>query len=200
MKKEYSQYPLNFKGFRRDYVLNLIERLHAVKRTGWVDRRVNNPETVGEHSEELIELANHFYPFVPDLDKMLKIHDWAESDETVGDIRTDTLCPEERRWTKEEKYKAERAAMEKICLSLGSTGQEILQLWLEFEANETARAKLAQQLDKFQTIKKAIQYQRQGQPVIAQEFIDHYGPKVKNPELIKSLERAELRLKQKTLV
>lgn len=187
MKKLYQQFPFNFKGAKRLYILDLIERLDHVLRTGWVDRGVKDPESVGEHSEELVLLARSFFPEIKDLDKMLKIHAWPESQKELGDIRTDTFCPIERRWTKEEKYIAEFNAMKEICLPLGKQGREILKLWLEFEENETIRAQIAKQLDKFQAIKKAIQYERQGQPVIAQEFIDYDGAKIQKPELIKAL-------------
>ncbi len=200
MENHFNQSPLNFRGQNRLYVLKVIKALHEIPRTGWVDRGVQNPETVGEHSDELIILANHFYPFVTNLDKMLKIHDWPETDKALGDIRTDSLCPPERRWTPENKYKAELAAMEKICLPLGVAGDELFQLWLEFEAGETERAKIAKQLDKLQAIKKAIFYQTQGQTVVAQEFVDYNGPKITRPELIKAMEKAALRLKTKTLV
>lgn len=200
MKNLYNQSPFNFKGQNRLHVLKIVETLHKIPRTGWVDRGVTKPETVGEHSEELIILGNHFYPFVIDLDKMLKIHDWPEADEFVGDIRTDSFCPPEHRSTPEDKYEAELIAMKKICLPLGAAGKELLQLWLELEAGKTERAKIAKQLDKLQAIKKAVLYQTQGQTVVAQKFIDYNGPKITRPELIKVMEKAVLRLNTKTLV
>jgi putative hydrolase of HD superfamily len=200
MKKQYNQHPLHFKGRRRAYVLEIIRSLHAIPRTGWKDRQVENPETVGEHTEELLALAARFYPFTPDLDKMLKVHDWPESEKALGDIRTDSFCPEDHRWSKEKKYAAELLVMERICRNLGPSGKEIMRLWLEFEEGKTARAQIAKQLDKLQAILKAIQYQRNGQPVKAQEFIDYSGPEIKNPELIKALEKNLLRIKTKALV
>lgn len=200
MKKMYSQSPFNFTGENRDYVLKIITKLHKVRRRGWVDRGIKNSETVGEHTEELINLAKSYYPFIPGLTKMLKIHDWPETDEKLGDIRTDNFCPEDHRWSKEKKYEAELRAMEKICSKLGSGGKKIMQLWLEFEEEKTDRAKIARELDKLQAIKKAIQYETQGETVIAQEFIDHDGAKITKPELIKILDKSKLRLKQKTLV
>jgi len=189
MEKTYRQSPLNFKGKRRDYVLQIISRLYEIPRTGWVDRKVNSPETVGEHTAELIDLANHFYPFTPGLNRMLKIHDWPESAKGLGDIRTDHFCPTDHRWTKAEKYEAEFTAMRQICANLGLAGKNILNLWLEFEEGKTERADLARQLDKFQAIKKALYYQKKGEPVKAQEFWEVDGAKIKNPELIKVLEK-----------
>lgn len=177
MKKKHTQYPLNLRGLYRDNAQEVINRLFEIPRTGWIDRNVENPETVGEHTEALIILGKRLFN-IPGLNKMLKIHDWAESDKDVGDLRTDSFCPPEHRWTKEQKYKVEFEAMQRICAKLGSEGDRIMKLWLEYEEQKTHRAKIAYQLDKLQAIMKAIEYQKQGQPVMAQEFIDHDGDKI----------------------
>lgn len=189
MERKYNQYPLNFKGAYYNEALNIITKLYKIPRTGWKDRNVKNPESVGEHTDELVILSEKFFD-IPGLSKMLKIHDWPESDDKVGDIRTDNNCPEEKRWSKEEKYRAELQAMQVICLRFDDEGKKILELWLEFEEKITARSKIADQLDKFQAIKKAIKYQIEGQPVIAQEFIDHDGDKIKHPILCQMLNQA----------
>ena len=111
---------------------------------------------------------------------MLKIHDWAESDKAIGDRRTDKLCSAEKRWTKEEKFDAELAAMKKICQKLEYYGEEILALWLEYEEKKTERARIAYELDKFQMIMKAIEYQKAGESVKASEFFDGDGSKIKH--------------------
>jgi len=186
MEHKHDQYPLNFQGKYLRRVLKVVNALHEIPRTGWVDRKVKNPETVGEHTDELIALAEEHFN-IPGLPAMLKIHDWAESNKNVGDIRTDSNCPPERRWTKEDKYRAELEAMRRICSKLGPDGQKILNLWLEFEEKKTTRAQIAYQLDKFQMVKKAIKYQGEGQPVVAREFIDHDGDKIKHPLLRRML-------------
>ncbi|MFA4942535.1 MAG: HD domain-containing protein [Patescibacteria group bacterium] len=170
-----------------------MEKLHKVPRTGYVDRGVKDPETVGEHTDEMILIAEELF-HIPGLTTMLKIHDWAESNKKIGDRRTDSLCPPDKRWTKEKKYKAELRAMKNICSRLGPYGPRILRLWLEFEEKRTWRAKIANQIDKFQMIRKAIRYQIAGQPVIAQEFIDHDGPKITNYLLSFELTKARLKL------
>lgn len=164
--------------------------LYDTPRTGYKDRGVNDPETVGGHTDAVVILGRQLYPHIAGLSKMLEIHDWAESDKTIGDARTDKYCPEERRWTKEEKYEAELAIMQRICSRLGSNGKEILSLWLEFEENKTRRARIAKQLDKLQMILKAIEYERQGEPVKAQEFIDNDGDKITFPKMKKLLKEA----------
>lgn len=84
--------------------------------------------------------------------------------------------------------------MQSICQTLGASGNEILNLWLEFEEQKTERAQIAKQLDKLQAIMKAITYEKRGEPVIAQEFIDSNGPKIKHPKLIIVLKEQIARL------
>ena len=190
--KNYSQFPMSLKGSRREYALTIINSLYEIKRTGWVDRGVKNPETVGEHTDQLIILANHYFSEIHGLSKMLKIHDWPEAKKNVGDRRTDNLCPEDHRITKKEKRVLELEAMKDICFSLGHSGRIIMNLWLEYEEAQTERAKIAYQIDKLQAILKAIEYQKDGQPVIAQEFIDYSGDVIKHPILKGILLRAIL--------
>lgn len=189
-----NQYPFRFKKQRRDFVLKLIADLYEVPRTGWVDRGVKNPETVGEHTDAVITLAKKYYPFIPGLIPMIKIHDWPERNKEIGDARTDANCPADHRWTKEKKYEVEFATMQEYCSQLGPAGKKILMLWLEYAEAKTERAKIAKQLDKLQRVLKAISYQKQGEPVAAEDFIIGDSPLISDPVLIKVLEKAKLRL------
>jgi len=194
MKTTYVQSPFHFKTGRRAFVLEIIAQLYEIPRTGWVDRKVINPETVGEHTDALIALARKYYPFMPELIPMLKIHDWAETNKKIGDARTDRYCPPDHRWTKEKKHEVELATMKEICSHLGVAGKRLLKLWLEYDENITNRAKIAHQLGRLQRVLKAVNYQRLGQPVIAQEFIECDEAEIFDPVLVKVLERAKLRL------
>lgn len=194
MKNKHNQYPLILRGEDFINAQKIIDRLYEIPRRGWADRNVENPETVGEHTDEVVMLSEKLFNIYR-LSKMLKIHDWAESDIKVGDIRTDTFCPDNHRWTKQEKYIAELEAMKNICATLKSSGNGILQLWIEFEEQKTRRAKIARQIDRLQAIMKAIEYQREGQPVIAQEFIDYYGKEITQTTLKQILEKCISSLK-----
>jgi putative hydrolases of HD superfamily len=187
MENKKSYYPLAVSQRCLPFVQDITDKLNALERTGWVDRNVENPETVGEHTDELVAMAESLFD-IPGLPMMLRIHDWAESEKDVGDRRTDSFCPEDHRFTKKEKYEAELEAMIRICHRLGYLGKKVMKLWLEYEKRETERGQIAYQLDKLQTIKKSIWYQKQGQPVIAQEFIDNDGPKISHPFIRKLLE------------
>ena len=193
-KIQKSQYPLHFSEEYIEEAQKVIDALHELPRSGWLDRGVNNPETVGEHSDELVSLAEELFN-IRGLAIMLKIHDWPESEKNVGDRRTDNLCPIEKRCTPEKKKKDETEAIHLICSRLGSYGQALLKLWLEFEEKKTKRAILAHDLDKYQAIKKAIEYELKGEPVVAQDFIDYYGPKISRRDVRYMMEMAIYELK-----
>lgn len=190
MEKVISQHPLSLREPERGYALIIINRLYEIKRTGWVDRGVEDPETVGEHTDQLLLIAKQNFPQIKGLDIMLKIHDWPEAGEKVGDRRVDTFCPDDHRITKQEKRILEVEAMSNICAKLGKYGKTIMDLWLEFEEAKTERAKIAYQIDKLQAILKAIEYEEDGQPVIAQEFIAYQGHTIENPILKEILIKA----------
>lgn len=146
---------------------HVLERLFRLPRTGWKDRKIKSPETVGEHTYAMYLIANeHFQGLGP----MIVIHDAAESDPTVGDIRTDNLCPQERRWTKENKRIAETRAMIDICTDMGQGGKTIFYLFYEYERQESWRAKIVKQIDRLQVIMKATEYELSGELVEATEF------------------------------
>jgi len=194
--KKYSQYPLFIKGPYRLYALAVIDGIHKLRRTGWVDRGVEKPETVGEHTEDMIKMANQIFPGVLGLVRMLKIHDWLEFIKWLGDRRTDKYCPLDHRYTLEEKKEAELDAMTEVCLKLGPFGKSIFKLWLEYEEGITWRAQIANQLDKLQVDIKAMEYQMAGQPVIASQFIELNRHRITIPIFKSMLEEAELRLKK----
>jgi putative hydrolases of HD superfamily len=192
--KKHSQYPLAFTGknFKKAQAIN--DRLHKLPRAGWVDRGVKNSESVGEHTDESVALAEKYFK-VEGLSKMLRVHDWPESDKEIGDRRTDRNCPKKDRWSKRKKHNVEFKAMRQICLTLGSAGKEIFDLWLEFEEGKTERAKIAYQLDKMQAIKKAIEYHKSGESVVVQDFIDDCEKKITNPVILQMLAEAKAELK-----
>lgn len=185
--KKISQYPLSVKGVYRHFVLEIITNLYSLPRTGWVDRGVKNPETVGKHSDDLVTKAKQLFPEIIDLARMLKVHDWVEQVKGVGDMRTDPNCPSDHKFTLEEKRAIEIKAMKELCAKLGPFGKSIFKLWLEYEEGKTRRAKIAYQLDKLDAIEKAAIYQKNGEPVDAWEFINYSGTKVTEPRLKKIL-------------
>jgi putative hydrolases of HD superfamily len=197
VKKIHSQYPLKVSDRDFSKVQEIIDRLHKIPRTGWVDRGVKNPENVGQHTDAVVKLSEKYFS-IAGLSLMLKIHDWPESNPRVGDRRTDRLCPKKFRWTKKKKFREELNAMREIQLSFKDIilANEVLSSWLEFEENKTERAKIAHQLDKFQAILQAVKYQKQGWAVNPWEFIDNAEKIITNFILKNELEKIKAELRQ----
>lgn len=125
--------------------LALSERLKCELRHSWLSD--GRRESVAEHTWQmaLIALLAHRHLEHPiDIGRVLKIilvHDLVEA--LAGDIPFFEVG--ER---KERKAEREQAAIEEIRTRIGGdTGQEIFELWHEFEAHATDEAKFATALD-----------------------------------------------------
>jgi putative hydrolases of HD superfamily len=125
--------------------LGLSERLKRELRHSWLSD--GRRESVAEHTWQMALVALLAYRHLEhpvDILRVLKIilvHDLVEA--LAGDIPYFEMG--ER---KELKAERERAAIEEIRIRVaGDTGQEIFELWHEFEAHATAEAKFATALD-----------------------------------------------------
>lgn len=85
---------------------------------------------------------------------MAIVHDLAEA--IVGDITPHSGV------TKEAKYQMEREAMDDMVKTLGSTKEalEIQALWQEYENAATLEALFVKDLDKFEMIVQALEYEK----------------------------------------
>jgi putative hydrolase of HD superfamily len=161
-----------------DLAYEAVNGLNNIHRTGWVARGIpeKESETVGEHTQALIDLANQLFPDREDLDhdkllRMLQIHDWPEN--ITGDKRAITDDEAKRIKFLNDKKLEENVALRSICLKLGEQGKIIFKLWQEFEDQKTPEAKIAKQLDKLQCMLKAWEYEQQGQPIRALDFTNY---------------------------
>jgi putative hydrolase of HD superfamily len=133
------------------YEIGLLKRF---KRTGWFTAGVPAPESVADHSFRVALLALVLSRGAdPPLDRercvaMALVHDLAES--IVGDITPYDGV------TTAEKHRRERGAMERLSAMLGD--DEVLRLWEEYQAAETAEARLVKDLDKLETVLQAAEY------------------------------------------
>ncbi|KAG7158908.1 HD domain-containing protein 2-like, partial [Homarus americanus] len=127
-----------------------------VKRTGWVLSNVNEPETISGHMYRMAIIS-----FLLDendnvnRDRVMKIslvHDMAES--VVGDLTP--LCGV----SEEDKHTREVAAMEHFITLVGEkAGNEMFNLFMEYEDQKTPEAKLVKDLDRFDMILQAFEYE-----------------------------------------
>lgn len=167
--------------------------LGDLKRTGWINRGVANPESVQEHTLALIKIVESIDSLSAeekqDLQNMLEVHDWPEA--IHGDEVIFTYDDEKRKSLKEIKFEKEKAALASICERLGEKGNEIMSLWLRFENSSDDLASLARQIDKYQAIEKALEYEKtQGIPMF-QEFLDYARKSVNHPVLLGMIKKLE---------
>ena len=140
--------------------LTLTRTLKTTKRTGWIMRGVQNPESIADHMYRmsLMAMISSFSTSL-DTDRCIKlalIHDLAES--KVGDITPHCGVSDK------EKYDLELGTMQHISEMLGPLlgGDEILSLWKEYEEGTTEEARLLKDLDKIEMILQAQEYEEEG--------------------------------------
>jgi|SRR3989339_95245 len=177
-----------------DIAPDVVKSLRVLKRTGWVKRGVENPESVYEHIVACRDLVISEISFLDEFSAkekeeildMLEIHDWAESDSRVGDQAILKTNPN-REALRKKKFLLEFKAMIKICGKLGDKGKRILELWQKFENKKDAASLFARQVDKLQAMEKAFEYEQKGETVSTQEFIDQDEKEIIHSVLVNRL-------------
>jgi len=154
--------------------LHLTQALKTTPRTGWVNHGVDKPESIADHMYRMSIMAMVASKSMPELDqnkcvKLALIHDLAEA--IVGDITPHDPV------TKEEKQKLESDAMVKIRDMLGDAlgGEEIQELWHEYEDGLTSESKLLKDLDKLEMIMQAGEYEKAQGKDLSQFFASTAG-------------------------
>lgn len=140
-------------------VVQLLDRLAALPRTGWLLRGVTDPESVAEHSLGVAVVASLLVDdlrergVAVDGEKVLRmalVHDAAEV--FTGDIPMPAKTPE---------LKAALVRAEDGLLASVLTPAQ-LALWREAEAGATLEARVIKAADKLQMTIKALTYVQQG--------------------------------------
>lgn len=167
--------------------------LSQLKRTGWVQRGIENPETVAEHIVSLKQLARELAVFggkeQDDLLLMLETHDWPEA--LHGDEVIVTHDKVDREAREKIKFENEQRAMKTICELLGEKGVEIFALWLRFETSSDEVAVFARELDKYQAVEKAFYYETTQHVAVFSEFLEYSREFIHHPLLLARLAALE---------
>ena len=163
-------------------LFTLAGNLKKLKRQGWIDRGVDQPESVADHSWRLALMTLLVSSEDPEIDagravRLALVHDLPES--LTGDItpfddqlrepeadRTSLFhdLPEYSDAADQSKTEAERRAIHQLTADLpADLAAMLIESWEEYEAGETAEARLVRQLDKLETWLQALEY-RQIQP------------------------------------
>ncbi|KAI8980439.1 HD domain-containing protein [Pilobolus umbonatus] len=154
-----------------------IESLKRTKRTGWLDNGVQQAESISDHMHRMGIMAMLITDPAVDRNKCIKmavVHDLAEA--VVGDITPYAGV------SKEDKFKLEQDAMNGFRTLLGNTeaANEIIDLWNEYEEGKTSEALLVKDLDKFEMIVQALEYEKSDKKKL-QTFFDSTRDKFQHP-------------------
>jgi putative hydrolase of HD superfamily len=173
----------------------VYESLHELKRTGWVERGVENPESVKEHTESLVALAYELSELLTEEEKnglveMLEVHDWPEA--IHGDEVILELNPDDRKALKEAKFENEKNALKTICSDLPN-GDEIMDLWLRFETSDDPASVFGRELDKYQAVEKALEFEEDQGIKLFDEFLTYSINFIHHPVLLDRIEALKLR-------
>ncbi|ODQ77747.1 hypothetical protein BABINDRAFT_163149 [Babjeviella inositovora NRRL Y-12698] len=143
--------------------LQLVRLLKTQRRTGWLDHDITECESIADHMYRMgiISMVADTATRTLDTDRCVKIalvHDIAEA--LVGDI-----TPFDKHVGKEEKHERELMTIEYLCELIqpynAAYSRELLELWLDYEEIRTDEARLVKDIDKFEMIQQAYEYEVQ---------------------------------------
>ncbi|CAD6453018.1 ddb37868-1c38-4ea1-a2e0-87cf722c488b [Sclerotinia trifoliorum] len=143
---------------------HMLERLKTTKREGWRRFGIKRGESISDHMYRM-SLITMFAPEslaskinIPHCTKMALVHDMAEA--LVGDITPVDGVP------KSEKNRREATTMDYFTKNLlgrvngGLAGQQIMDIWQEYEDSTTLESKFVHDVDKIELILQMVEYER----------------------------------------
>ena len=163
------------KGYSSKKIIEFLTntgRSKTILRSGWIEKKIKNPESVAEHSFQLsilaMVLADELGVNKEKLIQMALLHDLCET--VTGDIiwtRGAILDMKKRT----EKEKLEKDGLEKIFKVLGKS-QEYVKLFEEMLARATQEARIFWQLDKLEMAMQALEYEKTQKKNLDEFFIN----------------------------
>ncbi|CUG37041.1 metal-dependent phosphohydrolase, putative [Bodo saltans] len=178
---------------------NTIEFLHTLgklkdtPRTGWVENKIPNVESVADHMYRMSVLCMMCPDTTLDKNRMIRMalcHDMAES--IVGDISPGMKVPAE------VKFERESTAMKHMTSLVPALGGEDMKgLWEEYEAQETAESHFVRDMDLLEMIVQAHHYEASAEKDLSGFYKS--GDRIKHPwarqilETLKATSPAKLR-------
>lgn len=148
--------------------LMLLQQLKLTKRTGWVRKNVQGPESIADHMYRMSMMALIATDSSVDVNRCIKmalVHDVAEA--IVGDITPHCGVSDM------DKHQLELQAVGRIKQMLGehtAAAREVESLWLEYEAASSPEALLVKDFDKLEMIVTAFQYEQAQPGMVLDEF------------------------------
>ncbi|KIK62975.1 hypothetical protein GYMLUDRAFT_41277 [Collybiopsis luxurians FD-317 M1] len=160
---------------------HILERLKTQKRTGWLNHKIPNPESIADHMHRMAIFSLCTSDTELDVGKCVMlsvVHDLSEA--LVGDIAPSHGI------SKEEKHQLEAEAMRIFIhemLHNSPAAQRIEALWKEYECRETPEAQFVKDLDRFEMATQAFEYERDLKTPRLQEFYESSIPFIEHPEV-----------------
>ncbi|KAH7372045.1 HD domain-containing protein [Cadophora sp. MPI-SDFR-AT-0126] len=168
--------------------LHLMDVLKHLPRTGWL-RTIDHPESVASHMYRMALIAMTA-PKGLDRDKCIKLaisHDMGEA--LAGDLTPhDGVSKAEKFKLEEFGFKYIQSLLKKVNPELG---QELMDLWIEFEAGETPEAKWMHEVDKFECMIQATDYEQQ---TFGEKDLDEFQGPYNASKVLSSKGKEDLRL------
>jgi len=155
--------------------LKTIGRLKDTPRTGWVENKVPNVESVSDHMYRMSVMCMLCPDPTLNKDRMIRMalcHDMAES--IVGDISPGMKVPAEVKYEKEAKA---MGYLTGLIMPLGGT--EVEGLWREYEEQKTAEAHFVRDMDLLEMIVQASSYEASAHRDLSGFY--RSGQKIKHP-------------------
>ncbi|MBZ6494658.1 HD domain-containing protein [Natrinema longum] len=146
-----------------DALLEAVE-LKDERRTGWVLRGIESPESVAAHTWGMATLCLLYADRGgDDVDReraisMALVHDLGEA--RTGDVATRAEDGTQR-VSGEEKTARERAAITDLLEPFDDSDGDFLSLWEEYEARETPTARFVKDMDLIDNCLQALAYERE---------------------------------------
>lgn len=150
----------------------IIGKSKKLRRAGWIREKINNPESVAEHSFRVSIIAMVLADFLGlDKEKLIKmalLHDMGEV--ITGDIvwSRGSIVDIKKRAEKEQLGKI---GLEKIFKTLGDPG-EYKKIFEEMIARLSEEAKIFWQIDKLEMAMQALEYEKEQNKKLDEFFIN----------------------------
>lgn len=154
------------------YVFHIVEALKYQRRTGWVDRGIEDCESIGDHLFRITFMSQFLKTPGLDISKCFSIalaHDVAEA--IVGDI-----TPRDEKIDKVEKNYREKITIDYITDLIKPYNEKAAlkfhEDWNAYEYQTCVEAKYVKDLDKYEMLVQAIEYEKRHPGVDLEEFWD----------------------------
>ncbi|MDH3677893.1 MAG: HD domain-containing protein [Nitrosopumilus sp.] len=161
----------------------ITANLKTVKRQGWIDKlSLNNPESVADHSFSMaiigMVLSDSKEYNTEKILKMILLHDLAES--ITGDFTPEQIL-------KNEKINLENKTIKEILTYLPKNlNQQYLNLWNEYQENNSKESHFVHQIDKLEMALQAKIYSEQNNSMQnISSFFDSAKKEILDPNLLK---------------